>query len=106
VVNQAMARTVWPGQDALGRCVQVEKRGSPCFTVVGVVENGHRMGVVEKETMQYYLPAGQLPFVGWGPPSNVVVRAAPDRLAAAAEAARRELGKATVADLAGGKKGK
>ena len=36
VVNEAMAKLVWPGRDPLGQCVRLQKRDGPCYTVVGV----------------------------------------------------------------------
>jgi putative ABC transport system permease protein len=56
VVSQSMARVYWPGQSALGKCLIVGDRGDPCSLVVGVVADVHRMAVVEKPTMQFYLP--------------------------------------------------
>jgi predicted permease len=62
VVNEAMARLVWPGRDPLGRCMRFDKRENPCYTVVGVVENARWGYVIEPEPKpQYYLPLGNLP---------------------------------------------
>jgi predicted permease len=61
VVNQTMARLLWPGGGALGRCLQVGGEGKPCSTVVGVVEDARRSELQEEPTMQYYIPLGQDP---------------------------------------------
>lgn len=77
VVNEAMARSVWPGRDPVGRCMRFWKRENPCYTVVGVVENARWGYVIEPEPKpQYYLPLGNLP----GEQSaggTLLVRAAP-----------------------------
>jgi predicted permease len=62
VVNETMARRLWPGQDPIGRCVRIVEdpdREVPCAEVVGVVENARRFGLVEDEAMNYYLPVAQ-----------------------------------------------
>lgn len=61
VVNETMARLLWPGRDDLGQCLQVGGEGKPCSTVVGVVEDARRTGLREEPTMQYYIPLGQDP---------------------------------------------
>ena len=58
IVNETMARTVWPHSSALGKCLLVGGR-SECSTVVGVVEDAHRFGIQEEPAMQYYVPLGQ-----------------------------------------------
>src|SRR5207245_394881 len=39
VVSDAMAKALWPGQDAIGQCVKVGADTTPCRYVVGVAEN-------------------------------------------------------------------
>jgi predicted permease len=77
LVNESMARTVWPGQSALGRCIRIG-RGAPsptedpdpaasqaCREVVGVVRDSRARSLrperSEDRLMQYYVPFGQLP---------------------------------------------
>jgi hypothetical protein len=59
IVNETMARLLWPGQNALGKCLHVGARNEPCSDVVGVVADVHRHGVREAAAMQYYVPLGQ-----------------------------------------------
>lgn len=60
VVSTNMARTVWPGESPLGKCIKTFKRSAPCTTVVGVVEDAHSLGLIEKHAlMQLYLPLAQ-----------------------------------------------
>jgi predicted permease len=93
VVNETMARTVWPGENPIGQCLVL---GAPapqgrCYTVVGVVSDGHRFDLVEPPTMQYYVPLVQ-GISGHPTPARVlIVRAAPGRVAFVAEQARRLL---------------
>jgi predicted permease len=39
VVSESMARTLWPGKDALGQCVRVGADTNPCTDVVGIAED-------------------------------------------------------------------
>ena len=59
VVNDVMARTVWPGESALGRCFILGQPNDPCRQVVGVVNDAHSLKIVELPTMQYYVPLAQ-----------------------------------------------
>lgn len=60
VVNDAMARLVWPGRDALGECLYLEKRESDCYRVTGIVENARRSEVLEKHPAPiFYVPRGR-----------------------------------------------
>lgn len=59
IVNETMARTLWPGQDALSRCLRIGADTAPCAQVVGIVEDAGRYELKEPPTMQYYIPLGQ-----------------------------------------------
>lgn len=76
LVNETMAREVWPGQRALGKCIRVgfdpafepsplAPSTLPCREVVGVVRDSRvrslRRDGREASLMQYYVPFGQLP---------------------------------------------
>ena len=41
VVDASMAAALWPGQDALGRCVRMGADTAPCTYVVGIAEDIH-----------------------------------------------------------------
>lgn len=86
VVNEAMARQLWPGSDALGQCMYFNKRDAPCHRVVGIVETVRRDKVIEEPAPQYYLSLGTEITKTWGG-STLVVRVRPE----GAAAARREL---------------
>lgn len=75
LVNETMARRVWPGRSALGQCVRVgfgafptdgnPAASAPCRTVVGVVRDSRARSLRpeggEDALMQYYVPFGQVP---------------------------------------------
>jgi len=87
IVNQTMARTVWPGENALGKCIRIGFDPSfdpftatgppgppttvPCREVVGVARDVRQRSVVpsgaEDRLMQYFVPFSQVP----GPPAGV-----------------------------------
>lgn len=73
VVNETMARSLWPDGDALGACLYFNG-GEECTTVVGVVENASVGEIVESRFLTYYLPASQVGFA----PSGLYVRAEGD----------------------------
>jgi hypothetical protein len=58
VVNATMARLVWPGKDPLSQCLTFAEEKF-CRRVVGVAADARRGGVIESESMQYYLPLAQ-----------------------------------------------
>lgn len=77
LVNETMARVVWPDQDPIGKCmvVGVPAEGEserPCSTVVGVVENSRNFSVIEEESMHYYVPVAQRP--SESPPLAILAR--------------------------------
>lgn len=71
VVNTLMARTLWPGTEALGQCLVVSNSGRvahegdasksaqpPCATVVGVADVAALESVTDPPPMQFYIAAG------------------------------------------------
>jgi predicted permease len=74
VVNESMARALWPDQDPIGRCVRFETEEAVCTTVTGVVATARWDELIEEPTPQFYLPLDHMPFaIGRG--RVVVVRA-------------------------------
>ena len=80
VVNQTMARSVWPGESAVGKCIRI---GFPpdfqpafdppvlgdnvtCREVVGIVNDTRQRSLLPQENedrlMQYYVPFSQVPY--------------------------------------------
>ena len=64
IVSEEMARTLWPGRDAVGQCVRVaffpaKPDTMPCTTVVGVAANVINSFELDYP-LRYYLPEDQL----------------------------------------------
>ena len=89
IVNETMARTLWPGRSAIGECIRFGARSAPCYRVSGVVEDARRGEVLEKEkAAQFYLSFYDMPdSVGFAP-DNVTLRIPPDRFAGASREIR------------------
>jgi hypothetical protein len=58
-----MARVLWPGQDALGRCIRIDADTVPCTRVVGVAEDAVHDPLAD-QPLRYYLPIDQFPNEG------------------------------------------
>lgn len=85
IVNETMAKALWPGERAIGRCVLLERTEQHCTPVVGVVSDAHLQEIVEAPTMVYYLPFPLRSGRG------IILRAAPGQNRIAAEELRRAL---------------
>lgn len=60
IINDIMARTLWPREDPLEKCIiSGDAENAPCRRVVGIVENARRFSIKEEAAMQYYLPMDQ-----------------------------------------------
>jgi predicted permease len=60
VVNETMAKTIWPGGEAIGRCVVLSGlNGGACARVVGIARDVHLMTLKEPSLSQCYIPWGQ-----------------------------------------------
>jgi putative ABC transport system permease protein len=59
IVNEAVARWIWPGKSAVGQCVRVGEKTEPCSEVIGVAQNTHRSEIAQDaEPLQVYQPLG------------------------------------------------
>jgi putative ABC transport system permease protein len=81
VVNETMARTIWPGESAVGKCIRigfdpgfdpetavgppVPSAAVPCRQIVGVARDMRQRSLVpegsEARLMQYFVPYAQVP---------------------------------------------
>jgi len=59
VVSETMARTLWPEDDPLGKCLMVGDDPQGCTTVVGVAEDASRGELQDEPYMAYYMPLAQ-----------------------------------------------
>jgi predicted permease len=86
VASQAMASTLWPNQDPIGKCVRLKADSMPCRFVVGVAEDIKSQRLGDDRAMYYYMPATQFQ----PNQSSLYVRVA-GNVDAAVEAVRRSL---------------
>src|SRR5262249_4415859 len=56
VVSEGMAKTIWPGKDAIGQCIRVSADTMPCTYVVGIAENIKERSLSEDPGLYYYVP--------------------------------------------------
>jgi predicted permease len=60
IVNETLARTIWPGVDPIGRClVLAGVNEGACARVVGIAQDVHHMTLEEDSFNQSYIPWGQ-----------------------------------------------
>ena len=59
VVSQAMARVLWPTQDAVGQCIRLQADTAPCTRVVGVAEDAAQRSLTDDARLQFYMPIEQ-----------------------------------------------
>lgn len=81
IVNQAMADALWPNQDPLGRCVHFNQPTAPCAAVIGVAQTALLNSIDEKPSPHFYISLDHPARATWGA-TDIIVRAAPSRLAA------------------------
>ena len=87
VVNEAMARRYWPGEDPVGKRLNIgDPEKTPWITVIGVVRDARTDGLDKEPYPQMYVPSAQFPFRAM----TFVARTAGDP-AGVAPALRREL---------------
>jgi putative ABC transport system permease protein len=54
VVSDAMSKKLWPGQDAIGKCVRMGADTTPCTTVIGIAENIKQQSLGDDPGLTYY----------------------------------------------------
>ena len=59
VVESALAEALWPGHDAIGKCIILVAGDRPCREIVGVVSNTRRFVSTANGALRYYVPMGQ-----------------------------------------------
>jgi predicted permease len=59
VINEAFARTFWPGQDSLGKRFKSTRAESPWITVVGIIANARTESLAEPSVPKIYLDVYQ-----------------------------------------------
>jgi predicted permease len=89
VINQTMARRLWPDRTAIGKRVtfrpqEIASDDASWMTVVGVVADARQGSLADAVTLEMFAPYTQDPF--WFPPNDLVIRTAGDPAAVAAAA--------------------
>ncbi|MGH7555257.1 MAG: ADOP family duplicated permease, partial [Longimicrobiales bacterium] len=88
VVNESMARFIWPNEEAIGKCLHRVEMDPSCSRIVGVVEDAHRQSIREPAQLLYYVPVDQFE----SPPAPRAILLRTDRdPARVIEAVRRTL---------------
>jgi hypothetical protein len=59
IVNETFARTIWPGQDPIGRRLQYDLPNGPYLQVVGVAADGKYQVLTERPQPYLFLPFAQ-----------------------------------------------
>ena len=59
IVSVSMARALWPGQEALGRCFRVRADTMPCTTVIGIAEDMVQRELDDARRFHFYMPIDQ-----------------------------------------------
>ena len=59
VVSVDMANAVWPGEDAIGKCIRYAADTAPCMTVVGIAEDIAQNDLTSSKRLHFYMPADQ-----------------------------------------------
>ncbi|HYV98196.1 MAG TPA: ADOP family duplicated permease [Gemmatimonadaceae bacterium] len=58
IVSEAMAKVLWPNEDAIGKCINVGKPNN-CYIVVGIAENTSQNDLDGNDKFRYYIPMEQ-----------------------------------------------
>lgn len=59
IVNEVMARKLWPNQDPLGKRFRIQRTGDAWWEVVGVARGGKYIALFEPALPYFYVPAAQ-----------------------------------------------
>ena len=70
LINELLASRIWPGEDAIGKQVQLGGPKRPWRTVVGIVGNVRHEGLDAPQKLQVYVPEAQ-----WFDPDSEMVLA-------------------------------
>ena len=79
IVNEALARQYWAGENPVGRRIAIDPGDSPEWRmVVGVVGDVRQMGLDVPARAEIYIPYRQIATQPWFTPRDLVVRTAGD----------------------------
>jgi predicted permease len=89
VISASMARTLWPGVDAIGQCFGIRSATAPCTRVIGIAEDAVQQNIADADRLLYYIPDEGPLLVR--PANRLWVRFGDDDPAVHVEALRRAL---------------
>jgi putative ABC transport system permease protein len=72
LINQSAGRRLWPGRDALGRCLRLGAESAPCMPVVGITQDVVRDAITDPPAFEVAVPLRAAPTTG----TLLLVRAA------------------------------
>jgi predicted permease len=57
IIDETMASSIWPNEDAIGKCFRAE--GHACAEIVGIAADARHFRLREKPSPSFYIPFGQ-----------------------------------------------
>jgi len=76
IINEPAARLLWPGEEAVGRCMHLDTGrgglGQDCFTVIGVTSGYWYHDILDRDRPMAYLSLHQLT-IGLGRPGGLFI---------------------------------
>jgi len=78
IVNETLARSYWPNEDAVGKRFKLGVPNAPWLTIVGVVADVRQMGMDIPVKSEMYIPYRQISTHPWYGPRDLVVRTTGD----------------------------
>jgi putative ABC transport system permease protein len=81
IVNEAMARQYWPGENPLGRRFKLgdpDDKEVPWIQIVGIVGDVRQMGLDEPVKAEMYFPYEQIKDQPWYTPRDLIIRTSGD----------------------------
>lgn len=84
IVNESLARKVWPGENPVGRRLRMYWSDWQVYEVIGVIRDMHYYGIRQEPHPEMFVPHAQIPYA----PMNVVIRVAGDPASAVADVRR------------------
>ena len=61
IVNETLAARFWPGQNPIGKRLEIPRLSDPTWQVVGVAKDSKYLAIFEKPLPYFYLPMAQYP---------------------------------------------
>jgi putative ABC transport system permease protein len=78
IVNEAMAREFWPGEEAIGKRFKMGGPDEPWRRIVGIAADVRQMGVDAPVKAEMYFPYSQMTVSPWYAPRDLVIRTSGD----------------------------